>query len=104
MINQRRSVHVLVPFIVKHSAPGIVSVCFSLMALRRQLVTRRREQRRVNVKVSTVGVPLGQRQEGREREDLPEPEMMRLLKGAEMDREEGSGVSCYLPLRFCRTP
>lgn len=77
------------------------------MALRRQLVTRRREQRRVNMKVSTVrlqGVPLGQRQEGREREDLPEPEMMWLLKGAEMDQEKESGVSCYLPLRFCRTP
>lgn len=83
------------------------------MALGRQPVTRRWEQRRGYVKVSTVrlqGVPLGQRQEGRVWEDLPESERCGCRKGAEIDREEDGerrrrcGVSCYLPLKFCRTP
>lgn len=75
---------------VKHSAPGIFSVFFSfLMALRRQPVTRRWEQRRAYMKVSTVrlqGLPLGQRQEGREWEDLPESERCGCRKGQRVGR------------------
>lgn len=79
---------------VKHSAPGIFSVCFvffNYFSDGTQKAASHQEMRaetRGYVKVSTVrlqGVPLGQRQEGRVREDLPESERCGCRKGAEID-------------------
>lgn len=77
---------------MKHSAPGILSVFYFSDGTQKAAFHQvMRAETGGYMKVSTVrlhGVPLGQRQEGRVWEDLPESERRGCRKGQRTDRGE----------------